>query len=111
MPPVAFFLLGFGAWLTALAVPPCLALWFWNKAPSRIGKWPAHLLFAPLLLLLEWLLVQVLFFAAHDDGEGPPGLGFALIPQAFLLLGTLAAYYVGAIVQAAGNLWRQLNDR
>lgn len=96
--------------MAALAVPPCLAGWFWNKAPGQIGKWAAYLLFAPLVLLLEWLLVQVLFFAAHDDGEGPPGLRFALMSHRFLLLGTLATYYVAVIVQVAGNLWRQFND-
>lgn len=111
MASVGFFLLGFTAWLAALVAPVLIALWFWNAAPNHIGKLRAHLLFAPALLLMEWLLVQILFFSAHDDGEGPPGLGLALIPNALVLLGTFTIYYLAVISQIAGNLWRVLKDR
>ena len=110
MAGVAFFLLGLAAWTAALAVPPALALWSWNKGPRYFGRWTAHVLFAPALLAVEWFLVRAIFFAAHDDGEGPPGLGLALIPQFLLLLGTLVFYYVGVAVEGAKAVLARIYD-
>ncbi|HEX4740158.1 MAG TPA: hypothetical protein VH353_02395 [Caulobacteraceae bacterium] len=57
-----------------------------------------HLLFAPGLLAGEWALAWLLFFAANDHGDGPPGLGLALIPAILCLVVTLPVYYLGLAV-------------
>ncbi|WP_143051849.1 hypothetical protein [Sphingomonas palmae] len=112
----ALFMLGAGAYVTALFGPALLALWFWYQAGWRIPRWAAHaslraswcsagwriprwaahLLYLPLALLLTWVSGNLLFFAAHDDGEGPPGLGLALVPALAMLTGSIVLYY-GAV--------------
>ncbi len=94
----------------ALKAPPALAQWFWSKAPIRFGRWLPPLLFAPCLIAVEWLLVQLIFFAAHDNGEGPPGLGIALILQVLLVLGTVAVYYLGIAAALVRGVRGRLYD-
>ncbi len=76
---MAFFLLGTAAWLIALFTPPLLALWFKQVVAKRHGVIAAHLLLAPCAIASEWASVWLLGFAAHDNGDGPPGLGILLI--------------------------------
>jgi hypothetical protein len=94
MEAVGFFLLGLTAWLVALFGPPFLALWFWRRATGAGKAWLAHLLFLPCVLGMEWVTVRAIFFAAHDDGDGPPGLGLLLILPFALLAGSIAIYYL-----------------
>lgn len=54
---------------------------------------------------------NLLFFAAHDDGEGPPGLGLALVPALAMLLGSIALYYVAVGVRVAEALLRRVKRR
>lgn len=108
---LAFFVLGAGAYVTALFGPALLALWFWYQAGRRIPRWAAHLLYLPLALLLTWVSGNLLFFAAHDDGEGPPGLGLALVPALAMLLGSIALYYVAVGVRVAEALLRRVKRR
>ncbi len=110
-------MLGAGAYVTALFGPSLLGLWFWHQAGQRIPRWLAHLLYLPLALLLAWASGNMLFFAAHDDGEGPPGLGLALVPAIAMLLGSIVLYYgavaagAAGVAGAAGALLRRSKDR
>jgi len=54
---------------------------------------------------------NLLFFAAHDDGEGPPGLGLALVPALATLIGSIVLYYGAVAALAAGAALRRVNDR
>ncbi len=56
----------------------------------------AHLLFLPSVLAIERMSVQAIFFAAHDDGEGPPGLGLLLILPFAMFAGSVIIYYIAA---------------
>ena len=83
--PFLFALLGLVAWITATFGPAIIAVIFWRLAGRVRQSWLVHALFVPCSVLLEWAAVWLVFFANHDEGDGPPGLGIALIP-AFLLL-------------------------
>lgn len=95
------------AWLAGLFGPPALAVWFWHSLSKRYAPWIAHLFFLPVALGVEWLATNAIFIAAQDDGDGPPGLGLALILPFATLIGTLAVYY-GAL---AWNMFRRLMTR
>ena len=99
MEAIGFFVLGLAAWLAALLAPPFLALWFWRRATERARPWLAHLLFFPFTLAIEWVSVRAIFFAAHDDGEGPPGLGLLLILPFAMLIGSIVIYYAAVTWQ------------
>jgi drug/metabolite transporter (DMT)-like permease len=91
--------LGVGAWIVATMAPPAVAVLFWKLA-QRVGpSWAVHLALIPFLLLVEWLSIDALFFAAHDDGEGPPGLGFAILPAIGLLIVSVGAYFCALLVR------------
>lgn len=111
MKDAAFFCLGIGAWAGATLLPPLLALWFWNVAARRYPPWAAHLVFAPSVIAVEWALVDLVFFAAHDDGSGPPGLGLLLIPPLAAFLVALVSYYICLACTVAALLWRRLAAR
>lgn len=96
MEAMGSFLIGLLAWLAALLGPSLLALWWWRATAGRSGAWLAHILFLPSVLAIEWIAVGALFLAAHDDGDGSPGLGLALLLPFALLAGSIAAYY-GAV--------------
>ncbi|TCP65759.1 hypothetical protein C8J43_10984 [Sphingomonas sp. PP-CE-1G-424] len=55
-------------------------------------------------------LAQIVFFAAYDDGEGPPGLGLALIPPFLVLLLTIGGYAL-CLMSVAIQALRQRNVR
>lgn len=102
----AFFFLGTMAWLVALLAPPVLALWFRQVFAKRHGKLGASLLFGPSAIVLEWASVWIIGFAAHDNGEGPPGIGLLLIlPLAAFVL-SLVGYYCAALFDGGRSLWR-----
>jgi hypothetical protein len=107
----AFLCLGIGAWAGATLLPPLLALWFWNVAARRYTAWAAHLLFAPFVIAVEWALVDLVFFAAHDDGSGPPGLGLLLLPPSAAFLVALGGYYACLACTVGAILWRRLVAR
>ena len=101
MEAFGFFVLGLVAWLVALLGPPFLALWFWRQATDRGRPWLAHLLFLPCVMATAWVTVRAIFFAAYDDGEGPPGLGLLLILPFAMLIGSIVIYYIAASWQMA----------
>jgi hypothetical protein len=103
---LGFMLLGLSAWLTALFGPPFLALWFWHTVRRRLGGWMGHPLFIACAVAVEWAGVRILFFAAHDDGNGPPGLRLALILPFTIFVGTIALYYTSVAWVAARSIWR-----
>lgn len=111
MQALGFFILGTLAWLTALFAPPFLALWFWHTASKRLGGWIAHPLFLLCAFAVEWIAVFVLSYAAQDDGDGPPGLGLALILPFATLIGTVALYYTSVLWVLAQSVWRRNNVR
>ncbi len=103
----AFFFVGTMAWLTALLAPPMLALWFREVFAKKHAQLGAHLLFAPSVIALEWTSVWIFGFAAHDDGEGPPGLGLLLIlPFAACAL-SLVGYYCAVLFDGGRSIWRR----
>ena len=66
------------------SVPLAIALW---RSPAGTWvKWPARLSAIPLILLVEWLLLQLFSRAMNDDGDGPPGMGFMYAPGFLLTL-------------------------
>ena len=87
------FLLGLTAFVGTLAAPILMARWFWTRAAGSLGRPLSILLFAPCLVAVEWGLIRLLFYAAHDDGEGPPGLGVLLVPSFAVFAVTLAVFY------------------
>lgn len=107
----AFFALDVGAYITAMFGPALLALCFWHQAGRRIPRLVAHLLYLPLALLLAWGSGNLLFFAAHDDGDGPPGLGLALVPALAMLIGSIILYYGAVAARIAGALLRRVRRR
>ena len=82
------------AWVGVTFLPILAAVGAWNLAARLRSGWVVHVLLPPCLLACEWGLVRVLFRALHDHGDGPPGLGFALIP-ALVILALTAARKMG----------------
>lgn len=103
----AFFVLGAGAYVSALFGPALLALCLWHQSGRRIPRWVAHLLYLPLVLLLAWGSGNLLSVAGHDDGEGSPGLGLALVPALAMLIGSIVLYYGAVAAWTAGALLRR----
>ena len=101
---IPYALLGFVSWIAATFGPPLIALLFWHAGVQRLGRITAYLLFLPVLLGFEWATTWLIFFAAHDDGEGPPGLGVVLIPALAALIGSIALFYLCAIWAAIDRL-------
>ena len=89
-------LLGFIALAALIGVtiaPVVSAFIAWKWAESTKYGWCIHLLFIPTLLGIEWLGTDILFRASGDTGNGPPGLGLAIIPAVCVLLIVLLIYY------------------
>ncbi len=108
---MSFILLGLFAWLVALFGPPLLAFWFWHTASRRLGGWIAHPLFIAGAIAVEWIAVRAIFLAAHDNGDGPPGLGLALILPFATFAGTVVLYYGLVVRAAARTIWRGVKVR
>jgi len=107
MSNVDFLILVFAAWWGAVLSPLIIAGGFWFGVRKKWGAWPAHLLCGPSMVAAELSTVRLLFFAAHDNGDGPPGLGIALLPAFALFLGSLAVYYVCAGYEILGSVRRR----
>ncbi len=69
--------------------------------------WIANLLFVVCAIAVEWISIRIIFFAAHDDGTGPPGLGMALILPFAIFVGTLVLYFASAAWVAIQVIWRE----
>jgi hypothetical protein len=93
-----------GAWLAVTSAPIILALSAWKLAQTVQRSWIVHVLLVPVLLAADWVLSDLLFFAAGDTGDGPPGLGFALLPSLGVLLLTVAVYYIRLSVNLASYI-------
>lgn len=100
--------LGLAGWFALVLLPPALAFWSWNHAPRYLGNWLPHLLFAPTILAVEWVICLLLFAVTGDTGEGPPGLGLALVPAAATLFVVLIVYYLGLTIKAGWVLFKRV---
>jgi hypothetical protein len=88
-----FFVIGAVAYISGLVLPVAAARYIWRQS-ARPGRAWGHALCLPVLLAGEYALIWIVFWAAHDDGEGPPGLGLAVIPIVLLTAASLLAYYL-----------------
>jgi hypothetical protein len=89
-----YLLFGLAAWLGMLLAPPAIARIFWQVATRRSSRWAIHLLFFPSVIVATAGFAQLVLFATHDDGEGTPGSGLALMPPLLVLLITISAYAI-----------------
>ena len=107
-PTISVFLMGwiaFAAWVCLTFGPIAMAFGSWSVATRMRHGWIAHILFLPVVLGLEWFLILLMFWGARDDGEGPPGLGLAMIPAIGVLVVTVAIYYGAlALIGAAAGM-------
>ncbi|QYE34548.1 hypothetical protein KZX46_17560 [Polymorphobacter sp. PAMC 29334] len=87
-------LAGLVGWFGGLAAPVGLAKFFWREATNRPQRWWLHLIAGPVICVVELGCVQLIFWSAHDDGDGPPGLGLLIAPLFAVTAGTLAIYYL-----------------
>jgi hypothetical protein len=101
--PAIYPYLEFAAWVMTTCGPPAVAVVFWKIAKRVQRSWLIHLIFIPALLTIEWGAIWLLFFAAGDTGDGPPGLGLAILPGLFLVALSVVAY---AITLAATQISR-----
>ena len=53
------------------------------------------------MLGAEYLLIDLMFWGARDDGDGPPGLGLAMLPALAVLIITVGSYYGTLAVRVA----------
>ena len=103
---LGFIMVGLLAWATALFGPPLMALWFWYSLRTRLGGWVVHFLFLVCAGAMEWTAMRGIFCAAHDDGEGPPGLGLLLVFPIAMFVGAVALYYVAVAWILMQSIWR-----
>jgi hypothetical protein len=103
---IAFGLIGLTG---ALLGPPLFAMTFWQIVAKRGQAWVAHVLFAPCVLAADWLFSRMIFFAAHDDGSGPPGLGLVLVIPFIMLIGSITFYYLALAIQLMTLGWRRIS--
>jgi hypothetical protein len=86
--------LGVVAWIVSVVGPIPLGLIAMKIADRTRYGWAVHIAFLPALLAAHWFLAGFIFYAAGDTGDGPPGLGFAMLPAAASTLITIAGYYI-----------------
>ena len=101
-------IVGFVVWLGVALLPIAAGIGCWRLGKHLRHGWIAHLAFVPGLLVAEWLLVNLLFFIAGDNGDSPPDLGFALIPAFGCVAVVVAGYY---LVLATGGLSKFFRER
>jgi hypothetical protein len=97
-------LLSLTAWIIATCGPAIIAVQFWKLAKRVRRGWLVHFLFVPLVLATEWIAVELLSFGSGDNGDGPPGLGLALIPAFLLLMLSVVAYLIALAVSQIQRL-------
>ncbi len=85
-------------WLGALSSPPVIAVLSWKLARRIQSAWFIHLAFVPCVLACQWLFADLLFWASGDSGDGPPGLGLALIPCVGSMLLSIIIYFMCLVV-------------
>jgi hypothetical protein len=85
--------LAIAAWLGALCSPSLVAIFFWKLSRRVRSAWLIHLAVLPCALAFEWLFARLLFRASGDSGDGPPGLGLALVPCAVSTLLAVGIYF------------------
>ena len=101
-------LIAFIAWDLMTFAPIAMAFGSWALATRIQNGWIVHVLFVPALLGVEWLLVGLMFWGARDDGEGPPGLGLAMIPAIVILGATVVIYYGALGFRGAAAVMRRI---
>ena len=90
--------------------PIAMAFGSWALSNRIRNSWIAHVLFVPALLGVEWILVGLMFWGARDDGEGPPGLGLAMLPAIAILVVTVTLYYGALGLEGATALMRKITS-
>ena len=103
--------LGLVGWAGAIFAPPMLAMTFWHIFARRHWHWVVHIVFGPFTVATAWCFARLIFWAADDDGSGPPGLGLLLIFPFVMLIGSVATYYACLAVQLVLSVWRRINVR
>jgi hypothetical protein len=103
-------LIAVAAWVCMTLAPIAIGFGSWALVKRVRHGWIAHILFVPALLGLEWLLVHLMFWGARDDGDGPPGLGLAMIPAGAILLITVAVYYAALGVLGATVMLKKMKS-
>lgn len=96
---ILYGLLALMAWIVANCGPATIAVQFWKLAKRVRRGCLVHLLFVPFALATEWVAVRLFFFGTGDDGDGPPGLGVALIPAFLLLILSVVVYLIALAVR------------
>ena len=99
----------FVAWIGATFGPITVAILFWQPLYPLRPSWLRHLLFLPSVVSVEWLSLLLLAYATGDYGEGPPGLGLALIPAFALFPLAVIGYFSALIITQVTEQRRRTN--
>lgn len=97
------------AWIGATFGPITVAILFWQPLYPLRPVWLRHLLFLPSVVAIGWLSLLLLSYATGDDGGGPPGLGFALIPAFAFFPLSIIGYFVALIMTQVTEQRRRTN--
>ena len=87
-------------WIATMLLPIPAAIGCWGLSQSLRKGWLVHLLFGPGLIAIELLLIEAMFWVSGDTGDGPPGLGLAVLPALAFLVLSIVTYY--AVLGAVG---------
>lgn len=99
----------FVAWVCATFGPITVAILFWQPLYRLRPAWVRHLLFLPSVVAVGWLSLLLLSYATGDDGGGPPGWGFALIPAFALFTMSVIGYFLALIITQVAEQRRRAN--
>jgi len=110
MPAIIFPIAGIAAWLGSTFGPIAIAILFWRFARRRSGRWWVHLLFVPAMLAVEGACIWLLFFAAHDDGDGALGLGIALLPPLAFFITAFVGYFAALGFETTSRIWARSHN-
>ena len=85
-------------WIVATIGPLAAAVFWWNISIESGHRW-LHLLLAPLLLVAEFAVV-CLYFWASGDAENSGGVAdFSMLPASAIFVGVVIVYYTAVCVQ------------
>jgi hypothetical protein len=104
------FIAGVLGFVGSIFLPPILALIFWHHVLEGHRKWMAHVIFVPCIIGAVWCFDRLIFWAAHDDGSGPPGLGLLLIFPMLTQVITVTVYYMCVAFKMLQWVWQRIND-